>query len=257
MKLKLFIAVFLLTGLITLQPARSYGQMSDILKGIGETIKGGEVEDIQKTIKGEELSESKIIEGLREALRIGTGNAVTNVSQVDGYFKNPKIQIPLPENVQKVEKFLRTVGYGPKVDAFELSMNRAAERAAPEAKSLFIDSIKEMTISDGRKILDGQENEATLYFEDKTRGRLYELFRPIVNTAMSEVGVTRSYQEIDKKARTIPFGEKFTLDLDDYVTNKGLDGLFFMVAEEEKKIRQNPTARVTDLLQEVFGSASR
>jgi hypothetical protein len=103
----------------------------------------------------------------------------------------------------------------------------------------------------------GQENEATLYFEDKTRGRLYELFRPIVNTAMSEVGVTRSYQEIDKKARTIPFGEKFTLDLDDYVTNKGLDGLFFMVAEEEKKIRQNPTARVTDLLQEVFGSASR
>jgi hypothetical protein len=138
-------------------------------------------------------------------------------------------------------------------------MNRAAERAAPEAKALFIDSIKQMTVSDAKEILQGRDNEATLYFEDKTRGRLNELFKPIVNTAMSEVGVTRSYQELDAKVRSIPFAEKMSFDLDAYVTmtNKGLDGLFFMVAEEERKIRQNPAARVTDLLKEVFGGKSR
>jgi len=192
-----------------------------------------------------------------EALQIGTGNAVLNVSQVDGYYKNPQIRIPLPENVQKVEKILRTVGYGPKVDAFALSMNRAAERAAPEAKSLFLDSIRQMTFSDAKKILQGRDNEATLFFEDKTRGRLHELFRPMVHTAMSEVGVTRWYQELDAKVRSIPFAERMSFDLDTYVTDKALDGLFHMVAEEERKIRQDPAARVTDLLKEVFGGKSR
>jgi hypothetical protein len=237
---KLLVLIFLM-GLMTIQLPSASAQFKDILKGIGEALRGGE------------LSESKIIQGLKEALQIGTGNAVQNVSQVDGYYKNPGIRIPLPENVQKVEKILRAVGYGPKVDAFELSMNRAAERAAPEAKSLFIDSIKQMTFSDAKKILQGRDNEATLYFEDKTRGRLSELFKPIVNTAMSEVGVTRWYQELDTKVRSIPFAESMSFDLDEYVTGKGLDGLFFMVAGEERKIRQNPAARVTDLLKEVFG----
>ena len=257
MKIGGFVAILLLIALISLQPTSAHGQITDILKGIGKPPKGGELEGVGKTLKGGELSESKIIEGLKEALSIGTGNAVSNVSQVDGYFKNPNIHIPLPEDVQKVEKLLRAAGYGPKVDAFELSMNRAAERAAPEAKSLFVDSIKQMTVSDAQKILHGRDNEATLYFEDKTRGRLYELFQPIVHSAMSEVGVTHSYQELDAKVRTIPFADKMSFDLDQYVTNKGLSGLFFMVAEEERKIRQNPAARVTDLLKEVFGSASR
>jgi len=241
MKIHRLLAVSLLIGLITIPPPSAYAQLKDILKGIGETLKGGE------------LSESKIIQGLKEALQIGTGNAVQIVSQVDGYYKSPKIHIPLPENVLKVEKVLRTVGYGPKVDAFELSMNRAAERAAPEAKALFLNAIKEMSFSDANKILQGRDNEATLYFEDKTRGRLHELFRPIAHTAMSEVGVTRSYQELDAKVRSIPFAESMSFDLDEYVTNKGLDGLFHMVAEEERKIRQDPAARVTDLLKEVFG----
>ncbi len=235
--------VFLFIGLITIQPNSAYGQLTDILEGIG------------KIIKGEVLSERKIIQGLKEALRIGTDNAVATVSRLDGYFGNPQIRIPLPEKIQKVEKLLRAVGFGSKVDAFELSMNRAAERAAPEAKALFVDAIKQMTISDARKILHGRDNEVTLYFEDKTRGRLYALFKPIVHKAMAQVGVTRSYQELDAKVRAIPFAEEITFDLDDYVTNKGLDGLFFMVAEEERKIRQDPLARVTDLLKEVFGSA--
>jgi len=245
MKWQRLLTVCLLIGLTTVRPYSAGADFSDIFKGI------------EKIIKGSELSESRIIQGLKEALEIGTGNAVAVVSRTDGYYKNPQIRIPLPDEIQKVEKFLRAVGFGSQVDAFELSMNRAAERAAPEAKSLFIDAIKKMTFSDARKILQGRDNEATLYFADKTRDRLYELFEPLVHNAMSEVGVTRYYQDLDAKVRTIPFAERISFDLDDYVTNKGLDGLFLMVAEEERKIRQDPTARVTDLLKEVFGSTAR
>jgi hypothetical protein len=246
--IRIIVAISVVIGFIVLHTPIGHAAWTDILKGtdilksVGESVPGGE------------LSESKIIAGLKEALEIGTGNAVSYVSRLDGYYKNPDIRIPLPDNVQKAENLLRTVGFGSKVDAFEESMNRAAERAAPEARSLFVDAIKKMSISDARNILQGRDNEATLYFEDKTRGRLYELFKPIVHTAMSEVGVTQSYQELDTKVRSLPLGEKVSFDLDDYVTNKGLDGLFFMVAQEERKIRQDPAARVTDLLKEVFGS---
>jgi len=235
-------AVSLVIGFIALNPPATHAQFGDILKGV------------QKVLEGEKLSESKIIQGLKEALEIGTGNAVSTVSKLNGYYKNPKIKIPLPESVQKVEKVLRTVGYGDKVDEFELSMNRAAEQAAPEAKALFVDAIKQMTFSDARKILNGGDNEATLYFKDKTHDRLHEIFKPIVHTTMSKVGVTQQYQALDAKVRSIPFAERMSFDLDEYVTDKALDGLFLMVAEEEKKIRRDPAARVTDLLKEVFGS---
>ncbi|MDB4444597.1 DUF4197 domain-containing protein [bacterium] len=199
------------------------------------------------------LSTETIIDGLKEALEIGTKNAVNVVSQFNGYYKNPKIRIPLPGAVQKVEKVLRTMGFGSQVDAFELSMNRAAEKAAPKATAIFWDAIKQMSFTDARKILDGGDNTATLYFKEKTTDRLYDLFSPIVNKTMSQVGVTRQYQELDQKVSAIPFTESLRFDLDDYVTNKSLDGLFLMLAEEEKKIRQNPAARVTPLLKEVFG----
>ena len=222
-----------------LSPANA--QFGDLLKGVEKVLKVGE------------LSESKIIQGLKEALQIGTGNAVKTASQLNGYYKNPNIKIPLPSKVQKVEKALRAVGFGSKVDAFEVSMNRAAEHAVPEAKSIFLDAITQMTFSDANKILKGPDNAATLYFKDKTHNRLHEIFKPIVNKAMSEVGVTRTYQELDDKVRSIPFAGSLSFDLDNYVTNGALDGLFFMLAEEERKIRQDPAARVTDLLKEVFG----
>jgi hypothetical protein len=242
-KTKKLVAISFVLCSIALQSSIACAELKDFLKGMGETFLGGG-----------ELSESTIVKGLKEALEIGTANAVQIVSRVDGYYTNPKISIPLPDTVQKVESVLRAVGYGPKVDAFKLSMNRAAERAAPEAKAIFLDAIKQITFSDARKILQGRDNEATLYFRDKTSGRLHELFKPIVRTAMSEVGVTRSYQELDTKVRSIPFAERLSFDLDEYVTNKALDGLFFMVAEEERKIRQDPAARITDLLRKVFGS---
>jgi hypothetical protein len=213
------------------------------------------MKDIHKALDGgESITEADIIQGLKEALHIGTDKAIKGVSKINGYYKNPKIKIPLPERVQKVEKLLRGAGYGAEVDSFELSMNRAAEKAAPKAKSLFWDAIKGITFSDAKKILKGRENEATLYFKGKTFGRLQEIFKPIVHKTMSQVGVTRRFQDLNAKLKKIPFAERLSFDLDQYVTGRALDGLFLMLAEEEVKIRRDPAARVTDLLKRVFGS---
>ena len=225
---------------------------------IGIPVHGG-FQDFFKQLKeaaglDEGLSETRIIEGLKEALQIGTSNAVKQVSRLDGYYTNPKIKIPLPSPVQKIEKVLRVTGYGSLVDNFERSMNRAAEQAAPEAKTLFWDTIKQMSFVDAKKILKGRENEATLYFQDKTQDRLKERFKPIIHNVMSRVGVTRTYHQLEAKVRNIPFADSLHFDLDQYVTERSLDGLFLMLADEERKIRQDPSARVTDLLKQVFGS---
>jgi hypothetical protein len=200
------------------------------------------------------ISESEIVEGLKQALEIGTGKAVDLVSKQGGYLNNPEIKIPLPASVQKVENLLRGAGFGSKIDAFELSMNKAAERAAPEAKSIFWDAIKKMKIDDAKKILSGRDDEATLYFKDKTYPQLQKIFEPIVKESMGEVGVTRTYQDLNAKVEKIPFADSFSFDLDQYVTDGALKGLFQMLAAEEKKIRSDPTARVTDLLKKVFGN---
>jgi len=235
------ILIGLLIALFAAQPPSAFAQFTDILKRVKEAIG-----------MRNELSESKIMEGLKEALEVGTGNAVELVSKLDGYYTNPKIKIPLPTSVRKVEKILRTVGFGSTVDDFEMSINRAAEQAAPEAKALFIDTIKQMSFDDARKILNGKDNAATFYFKDKTWDRLYDKFKPIVNSTLSEVGATRYYQDLDRKVRSIPFTDSMRFDLDKYVTDGALDGLFYMVEEQERKIRQDPAARVTDLLKEVF-----
>ena len=213
------------------------------------------VKEMAGKLGGEKgLSEQDIVDGLKEALEVGTSNAVSTVSRIDGYYKNPKIKIPLPEHVQKFEKILRNTGFGSYLDEFELSLNRAAERAAPEAKSIFWKAIKKMTFTDARQILDGPDDAATRYFENKTSSRLQDVFKPITHQAMSEVGVTRYYQSIDTKIKTIPFADQVSFDLDQYVTQKALDGLFLMLAEEEKKIRHDPAARVTDLLKKIFAN---
>lgn len=207
---------------------------------------------VKRTLFESELSENEIIRGLKEALQIGTGNTVQKVSRINGYYKNPRIKIPLPREVQNVEKLLRTTGFGSKVDAFELSMNRAAERAAPEAKTLFWNAITQMTFSDARQILEGKDNEATLYFKGKTSDRIGEIFKPIVQNTMSEVGVTRAFQDLNAKVKSIPFAHMLHFDLDHYVTQRAIDGLFFMLSKEERKIREDPKARVTELLKKVF-----
>lgn len=238
---RLFVLLLIMAlGMVRIAPALA--GFDDIFKGVKDAIG-----------LGGELPETKIIEGLKQALQIGTKNAVNTVSRAEGYYKNPEIRIPLPDSVRKVEKILKAVGFGPQVDAFEKSMNHAAERAAPEARDLFLDTIKKMSFADARKILGGRDNEATLYFEEKTRDQLAEKFGPIINTALSQVGVTRRYQELDAKVRSIPFADALSFDLNQYVNEQALDGLFLMLAKEERNIRQDPAARVTDLLKEVFG----
>lgn len=223
--------------LVTAAPASA--QLGRILRGLGLGQPGG-------------LNDAKIASGLKEALQIGTQNAVNLTGRLDGYFRNEAIKILMPEKLQTLEKGLRLVGYGPRVDEFVLSMNRAAERAAPRAKAIFWDAIGEMSFEDARKILNGGDTAATDYFQDKTTDRLTAAFRPVVDKAMNEVGVTRRYKELIGRYEAIPFVTSERFDIDQYVVTKALDGLFYVVGEEERKIRTNPTARVTDLLKEVF-----
>jgi hypothetical protein len=216
----------------------------------------GDIFKIFKKTSGikDSLSTAEVVDGLKEALEIGTQKAVLIVSRVDGYYKNPEIKIFLPASLQKVESLLRSTGFSDTVDQFELSMNRAAEDAAPHAKALFWDAIRQMNFTDARKILNGGKNEATLYFKDKTGLQLQNLFKPLVRKSMSTVGVTRSYQDLMAKMETIPFARTINYDLDQYVTEQAIDGLFLMLAKEEAAIRSEPSARVTDLLKKVFAN---
>lgn len=216
---------------------------------------GSLLNKIQETVSGTSgagVSQNEIISGLKEALEIGTSNTVQALSKTDGYFKNPKLKIPLPQSLQKFESVLRSTGFDSQLNEFELSMNRAAEKAAPEAGALFVDAIKAMSFSDANKILNGPDNAATEYFQEKTTDKLEALFKPIVQKSMDSVGVTQSYSSIHKKVQTIPFAGDYVVDLDSYVTEKSVGGLFVRLAEEESKIRNDPAARVTDLLQKVF-----
>jgi hypothetical protein len=200
-----------------------------------------------------DLSDAKIGDGLKQALQVGTENAVGLTGKVDGYFANAAIKILMPDRLRTVEQGLRMMGQGAQIDEFVLSMNRAAERAAPAAKSIFWNAIGAMTFEDARRILQGPNTAATEYFRDKTTDALTSAFSPVVSSAMNEVGVTRHYKELVGVAQALPFGGAGAFDLDRYVVGKALDGLFLVVGQEEQKIRANPAARVTPLLKEVFG----
>jgi hypothetical protein len=222
------------------------GPLDDLLKGAqlpGAGRSSAKAEPDQKTT----------VSGLKEALSIGTEKAVKSVSKTDGYFGNQLIKILLPEKLQQVADVLGKMGFQKQVDSLVLSMNRAAEAAAPKAKALFVQAIKEMTFEDAMKILRGSNTAATEYFKGKTSGKLYQEFKPVVTDNMNKVGVAKAYKNMMAPAESLPFVSKESVDLDHYVTNKALDGLFIMVGEEEKKIRTDPAARVTSLLKTVFG----
>ena len=235
----MMVRVLLAAGMLVLTVRPASAQLDQFLKGLGIGRPSG-------------LSEAKIGSGLKEALKVGTESTVKLTGRADGYFMNQAIKILMPEKLQTLEKGLRLVGYGPQVDEFVLSMNRAAERAAPQAKQIFWDSIGEMTFDDARKILNGSETAATEYFKSKTTDKLTAAFRPVVDRTMNEVGVTRQYKALVAQYQIIPFVKSEVMDIDQYVVTKSLDGLFHVLGEEERKIRTNPAARVTDLLKEVF-----
>ena len=158
----------------------------------------------------------------------------------------------MPERLHSLEQGLRLIGHGDRVDELVLGMNRAAERAAPAARKIFVDAIGEMSIEDARQLLAGADTAVTDYFKGKTTGRLTAAFQPVVARTMNEVGVARQYKDLLAQAQAIPFFRTESYDLDRYVVGKSLDGLFHVVGEEERKIRKNPTARTTELLREVF-----
>jgi hypothetical protein len=176
------------------------------------------------------------------------------VSQLDGYFKNPEIKIPFPPDVKKVEDKLRQVGLGKEVDKFVLTLNRGAEDAAKEAKPIFITAIKSMTIQDAWAILKGDKDAATQYLKRTTSAQLKEKFKPVIQNSLNKVNATKYYGEIVTRYNAIPFVEKVNPNLDDYATDRAIEGLFIMIAKEEKNIRENPVARTTELLRKVFGS---
>ena len=198
-----------------------------------------------------QLPDAKIADGLKEALKVATEKTVSLTGKTDGYFANQAIKILMPDKLKSLESGLRAVGYGSQIDEFVLSMNRAAESAAPQAKQIFVDAIGKMSFDDARKILNGSNTAATDFFKSKTTPQLTTAFKPAVSKSMNEVGVTRQYKDLVGRFESIPFAKSQAFDLDGYVVDKGLGGLFH-VLDQEKDIRTNPTARATDLLKEVF-----
>ena len=204
-------------------------------------------------LAGGAKSESTVVAGLKEALAVGTQNAVGITSREGGYLDNPLIRIGLPGGLDKLAKGLRAVGFGGQVDELELAMNRAAEQAAGEATDVFVGAIRQMTFSDALGILDGGDTAATEYFERTTRPELASRFEPIVAEKMGQVGVVQSYDALLARYRSIPFTQSPSLDIRSYVTDRALDGLFTVLGEQERKIRTDPAARTTALLKQVFG----
>jgi hypothetical protein len=191
--------------------------------------------------------------GLKEALINGISKGSDLVSITDGYFKNPEIKIPFPPDVKKVEDKLRQLGFGKKVDDFVMTLNRGAEEAAKEAKPIFISAIKQLTIQDAWALLKGEPDAATQFLKRTTTPQLKEKFSPVVQVALDKVSATKYYSDVINTYNKIPFVEKVNPDLNAYATDKAIEGLFVMVAKEEKNIRENPVARTTDLLKKVFG----
>jgi hypothetical protein len=233
----LIVAVF-----VILFSVPAHAQLDEIEKRMGVNVGPG-------------LSESKVASGLKQALQVGSENAVKIVGKPNGYFGNPAIKIEMPKDLHLLESGMRELGFGPKIDEFILSMNRSAEAAAPAARKIFIDAILAMTFEDAKRILSGDNTAATEYFKQKTTGQLTDAFTPVVKKTMGENGVVRQYDALTEQYKNIPFAKSQSLDIDHYVVSKALDGLFHELGEQEKQIRTNPAARTTDLLKEVFAHA--
>jgi hypothetical protein len=224
----------------------SYGQIN--LKNLKKTV--------SSATSTATLSESEIAKGLKEALTVGARNASSQLNAIDGFNKNMKVRIPFPEEAQRVATKLREMGFGKKVDEFELTLNRAAEQAAREAAPIFVNAITSMSINDAKNILMGADTSATSYLRSRTSDPLAAAFSPHIQKALDATTATRRWTELATIYNRIPLVNKVETDLVKYTTSRALKGLFTVVAEEEIKIRKDPAARVTDTLKKVFGSSS-
>jgi hypothetical protein len=212
--------------------------------------------DAKKLIntKSKGLTEKDAADGIKEALVNGTGESVKVVSVVNGFWGNPEIKIPFPTEAQEMESRLRGIGMGKKVDEFNESMNHAAEKAATEAKPIFVSAIKGMTVKDAINIVRGANNAATVYLKNTTSPELIQKFQPIIKTSLDQVDATKYWSDLITMYNKIPMVKKMNPNLTEYVTQKAIDGLFVMIAKEELKIRKDPMARTSELLKRVFGN---
>ena len=194
---------------------------------------------------------------LRTALTQGAGKAVTTLAQKDGFLGNPEVKIPLPQNLQKAEKLMRRVGLGSMADNLVLTMNRAAEAAVPEAKTLLVDAVKAMTLTDAKTILSGGPDSATQYFRSKTETTLAARFTPLIMQSTAKTGAVKQYNSLAGKAASFGLLDAKSANIDDYVTAEALDGLYTMIAKEEQAIRANPIGQTSKILQKVFGAVGK
>ncbi|WP_461519767.1 DUF4197 domain-containing protein [Porticoccus sp.] len=200
-----------------------------------------------------DLSVEELASGLKEALRVGTGNVVSRLGTTDGFLADEQIHIPLPAQIQQAKGLLETVGMGASLTDLETRLNRAAEAATPQAKALFLDAISTMTIDDAKKIYNGPEDAATSYFREKMNGPLGEAMRPVIADSLSQVGAVQVYDGIVSEYKTLPFVPDLKTNLTDYTIEKGMDGIFYYLAREEAAIRQDPAKQTTALLKKLFG----
>ena len=218
------------------------------------------VADVQRTVDGvlagTPVTQSEVALGLKQALEVGIKSGAGQAAQTDGYYKNPLIRIPFPEDVQRVENTLRKVGLGNQVDKFILTLNRGAEDAAKSAVPIFMSAIRQMTIADAWAILRGDKDAATQYLKRTTSEQLYNSFNPVMVQSLEKTNATRYYTDIVSEYNKVPLVQKVNPDLGDYATKKAIDGLFTLVAQEEANIRENPVARTTELLRRVFSRQS-
>ncbi|NVO10621.1 MAG: DUF4197 domain-containing protein [Bacteroidales bacterium] len=208
-----------------------------------------------KTTRYQVVKSDEVAKGLIEALQVGAKNSAEKVSKTDGFYKNADIFIPFPQDAIKVKTTLEKAGMKKQITEFELSLNRAAEEASKKALPILIDAIKGISFSDAMSILKGSNNTATLYLKDKTAEKLKITFKPIVKEAISKVQVTKYWENVANaynKLNVLSGGKKVNPDLESYITDKAIEGLFKMIAKEEEQIRNNPAARVTDLLKKIF-----
>ncbi|HYE53867.1 MAG TPA: DUF4197 domain-containing protein [Chitinophagaceae bacterium] len=231
------------TAVITLTVSAQGGLFNKAKEAVNK-VKGG---------SGSSLSTEEIVAGLREALTVGATNSSGKLSAADGFFKDAAVKILLPEEVQKVEKKMRMLGMGKIVDNTILSMNRAAEDASKSAADIFIKAIKNMSISDALGILRGQDTAATSYLRIATNADLTAAFRPVIESSLAKVDATKYWKDFFTAYNRIS-SEPVNTDLNAYVTERAMKGIFHYVAEEEKKIRKDPAARVNDILKKVFAN---
>jgi len=202
----------------------------------------------------DQITSREAAAGLKAALEKGSQAAVAALGRVDGFFGNPQLKIPLPDSLQRTERLMRRVGMGRHADELILTLNRAAEAAVPEARQLLLDAVKKMTVQDAKGILSGGDTAATEYFRRTTQDALRKRFLPVVRKATSRVELAEKYNEYADTAVAFGLVDKEDANLDNYVTQKALDGLFFMVAEEEKKIRKDPLGAASAVIRKVFGA---